>query len=163
LGLTSVIKELPSSKSANRSARSPRPGSRSPQSPSRPRPNKPQAVTRHEATAGWASWSVDERRHFIDGIGSPEPAAATPPPRGMVVGGGNAGESIGQIGRLNARIAVLEAETRERDRTLQGADPDAGLDIPSFLRRNTLVATEPSDTAAFSGEQIASGELAATE
>jgi DNA-binding Lrp family transcriptional regulator len=143
-----------------RMEQSARSGSRSPQSSSRARPNKPQVVTRHQATAGWAAWSVDERRHFIDGIGSRDLAAAIPPSWDMVLVRADAG----QIRRLNTRIAVLEAETRERDRTLQGADPaDAGLDIPSFLRRNTLVATEPSDTAAFSGEQIASGELAATE
>jgi hypothetical protein len=82
----------------------------------------------------WSGAKLEERRHLFDGIGAHGVAEAIPPNWGVQLA--DSGESIGEIARLHARIAALEAEVRDRDcaiRSLKrwlGADSDADLDIP---------------------------------
>jgi hypothetical protein len=87
--------------------------------PARSAASKPKKVTSFDALAWWLDISPEQRRHFIDGIGSRDLAAAIPPSWNLVLVRADAGESIGRIGRLNERIAQLENKLRDRNRRIE--------------------------------------------
>jgi hypothetical protein len=81
-----------------------------------PRPQSEKS-TPFDALGWWSGAKLEERRHFVDGIGAHGVAEAIPPNWGVRLA--DSGESMGEIARLRARVAALEAVVRERDRAIQ--------------------------------------------
>jgi hypothetical protein len=99
-----------------------------------------------DALGWWGSASIEERRHFIDSVGSRAVAESIPRSWEMALTR-SGGASIDEIARLHKHIDELKAESHGKDitiRKLQRWLGDDDLDIPPFLDRKNGPSAAPS-------------------